>query len=184
VGFGVLDGGERTGFPDCRTISDFRKLHLAALQGFTFALVGMHQRSKRGQECVGSACPRAEKATLISERGLYLCRQRPTLPHTFACSTIGPAGLNFRVRDGNGWIPRGKITDKWRRFAGVSLLPESRAFFGKGISIRPLGVACERRTFKDPEDNASQLNRLVQAHSSRLFRRRPVNSLASQPSRF
>ena len=33
--------------------------------------------------------------------------------HTLgACSTIGPAGLNFRVRDGNGWIPRGKITDK------------------------------------------------------------------------
>jgi plasmid stabilization system protein ParE len=56
--------------------------------------------------------PKAEKATLISERGLYLCRQRPTLPHTFACSTIGPAGLNFRVRDGNGWSPRGKITDK------------------------------------------------------------------------
>ena len=44
--------------------------------------------------------------------GPHLCRQRPTLPHTFACSTIGPAGLNFRVRDGNGWIPRGKITDK------------------------------------------------------------------------
>ena len=34
------------------------------------------------------------------------------LSHTLgACSTIGPAGLNFRVRDGNGWIPRGKITD-------------------------------------------------------------------------
>ncbi len=31
-----------------------------------------------------------------------LCRQLPTLPHTFACSTIGPAGLNLR------------------RFAGVS----------------------------------------------------------------
>src|SRR5258708_32661693 len=55
--------------------------------------------------------PKTEKATLISERGLYLCRQLPTLPHTFACSTIGPAGLNFRVRDGNGWNPRGKITD-------------------------------------------------------------------------
>src|ERR1700677_4267999 len=53
-----------------------------------------------------------EKANLISQTGLYLCRQRPTLPHTFACSTIGPAGLNFRVRDGNGWSPRGKITDK------------------------------------------------------------------------
>jgi hypothetical protein len=35
--------------------------------------------------------------------GLYLCRQRPTLPLTFACSTIGPAGLNLR------------------RFAGVSV---------------------------------------------------------------
>ena len=39
-------------------------------------------------------------------------RRRPTLPHTFAYSTIGPAGLNFRVRDGNGWNPRGKITAK------------------------------------------------------------------------
>ncbi len=41
--------------------------------------------------------------------------------HTLgACSTIGPAGLNFRVRDGNGWIPRGKITDNLRRLAGVN----------------------------------------------------------------
>src|SRR6185437_1813975 len=42
------------------------------------------------------------------------------LPYTFAHSTIGPAGLNFRVRDGNGWNPRGKITAKLRRFEGVS----------------------------------------------------------------
>src|SRR5580692_4416915 len=62
----------------------------------------------------------AEKATFISERGLYLCRQLPTLPHTFACSTIGPAGLNFRVRDGNGWIPRGKITDKSEQLFAIS----------------------------------------------------------------
>ena len=58
-----------------------------------------------------------EKAVEISLNGLYLCRRRPTLPHTFACSTIGPAGLNFRVRDGNGCFPRGKITgfvDVWR----------------------------------------------------------------------
>ena len=40
----------------------------------------------------------------------YLIRRRPTLPRTYARSTIGPAGLNFRVRDGNGWIPRGMIT--------------------------------------------------------------------------
>src|SRR5437763_17172093 len=56
--------------------------------------------------------PEKGKGQSISQTGLYLCRQRPTLPHTFACSTIGPAGLNFRVRDGNGWIPRGEITDK------------------------------------------------------------------------
>src|SRR5579864_1728449 len=58
-----------------------------------------------------SPCPETRKATLISQRGLFnLMRRRPTLPHTFAYSTIGPAGLNFRVRDGNGWNPRGKIT--------------------------------------------------------------------------
>ena len=51
-----------------------------------------------------------ETATRISLDGRYLCRRRPTLPHTFACSTIGPAGLDFRVRDGNGYFPRGKIT--------------------------------------------------------------------------
>ena len=34
----------------------------------------------------------------------------PTLPHTCACSTIGAARLNYRVRDGNGWDPRAKIT--------------------------------------------------------------------------
>src|SRR5579863_9882086 len=32
--------------------------------------------------------------------GVYLCRQRPTLPHTFACSTIGPAELNLRRLEG------------------------------------------------------------------------------------
>ena len=41
--------------------------------------------------------------------------------HTLgACSTIGPAGLNFRVRDGNGWIPRGKITDKSEQLLAIS----------------------------------------------------------------
>src|SRR6266700_4640242 len=50
---------------------------------------------------------------------LNLSRQRPTLPHTYACSTIGPAGLNFRVRDGNGWNPRGMVTDNLRRLRGV-----------------------------------------------------------------
>ena len=50
---------------------------------------------------------------------LELCRRSPNLPHTFACSTIGPARLNFRVRDGNGWDPRSMVTGKLRRLGGV-----------------------------------------------------------------
>ena len=32
----------------------------------------------------------------------WFIRQRPTLPHSCPCSTIGAIQLNFRVRDGNG----------------------------------------------------------------------------------
>jgi hypothetical protein len=113
-----------------------------------------------------------ERARLISQSGSYLCRQRPTLPHTFACSTIGPAGLNFRVRDGNGWIPRGKITDKLRRIAGAN---ESRTGTkwepaAEVLRLRPLqprDLAAPSRCrvfsdelFKDHENDVSQLNRL------------------------
>src|SRR3989441_11482371 len=37
----------------------------------------------------------------------YYSRQRPTLPHRYQCSTIGPGGLNYRVRNGNGCGPSG-----------------------------------------------------------------------------
>src|SRR5258705_12580865 len=44
-------------------------------------------------------------------RGLWnLSRRRPTFPHSCPCSIIGPARLNFRVRDGNGCDPRGITT--------------------------------------------------------------------------
>ena len=39
-------------------------------------------------------------------------RRRPTLPQRSLCSTIGPGGLNFRVRDGIGWGPSGIATGK------------------------------------------------------------------------
>src|SRR5688572_23414533 len=39
-------------------------------------------------------------------------RQRPTLPHTCACSTIGGGRLNFRVRNGNGCDPAPMTTGK------------------------------------------------------------------------
>ncbi len=39
-------------------------------------------------------------------------RRRPTLPRGRPRSTIGPGGLNFRVRDGNGCFPSGMIAGK------------------------------------------------------------------------
>src|SRR5207247_2057055 len=45
-------------------------------------------------------------ASLLTE----LPRQRPTLPRSCPRSTIGPGGLNFRVRDGNGCGPSGIAT--------------------------------------------------------------------------
>ena len=37
-------------------------------------------------------------------------------PGACAPSIIGPGGLNFRVRDGNGWNPSGMITRCCSRF--------------------------------------------------------------------
>ena len=39
-------------------------------------------------------------------------RQRPTLPHSRPCSTIGAKELNFRVRDGNGCFLFAIATEK------------------------------------------------------------------------
>ena len=36
----------------------------------------------------------------------------PTLPHSCLCSTIGAEELNYRVRDGNGWVLLAKVTQK------------------------------------------------------------------------
>jgi hypothetical protein len=40
------------------------------------------------------------------------CRQRPTLPRPLGRSTIGAAGLNDRVRNGNGCDPCALVTGK------------------------------------------------------------------------
>ena len=102
--------------------------------------------------------PQKEKATNISVDSLYLCRQRPTLPHTFACSTIGPAGLNFRVRDGNGWNPRGKITDVLSSFQPSALSCQPCRAGARFAHIPPASRRC--KLVKDPENDLSQLNRL------------------------
>src|SRR5262249_12346080 len=44
--------------------------------------------------------------------GRFNSRQRPTLPRTYARSTIGGGRLNFRVRNGNGCDPAPMTTGK------------------------------------------------------------------------
>jgi hypothetical protein len=100
-----------------------------------------------------------EKATLLSQRGLYLCRQRPTLPRGFPRSTIGPAGLNFRVRDGNGCAPRGKITDKLGDAGtAVSQVLPKAVLPRSDRSPSPAAIKPLRKSLRI---HASQLNRLV-----------------------
>src|SRR5258705_11951785 len=58
---------------------------------------------------------------------LILSRRRPTFPHSYPCSIIGPARLNFRVRDGNGCDPGGMTTRNLRkRFALGDQISDNR----------------------------------------------------------
>jgi len=52
------------------------------------ALPKAHERSKDDRRGVHPK----EKANLISQTGLYLCRQRPTLPHTWRVQYHRPCG--------------------------------------------------------------------------------------------
>src|SRR4051812_450354 len=64
-----------------------------------------HKRAALGSDKAKSP------GNLFEGRGfLNLIGRLPTLPHTRACSTIGAEGLNYRVRDGNGWDPLARIT--------------------------------------------------------------------------
>ena len=51
-----------------------------------------------------------KKPADLAISGLCLTRQRPTFPQPHGGSNMGPGGLNFRVRDGNGWNPSGMAT--------------------------------------------------------------------------
>ena len=53
-------------------------------------------------------------------------RRRPTLPRSYPRSTIGPGGLNFRVRDGNGCDPSGMVAGKRLRTGARSQKPGVR----------------------------------------------------------
>ena len=56
--------------------------------------------------------PEKQRAPAFAGALLELIGRLPTLPHTRACSTIGAERLNYRVRDGNGWDPLARITQK------------------------------------------------------------------------
>ena len=46
-----------------------------------------------------------KKPHWIPPAGFFVTRQRPSFPLPHGSSIIGLGGLNFRVRDGNGWDP-------------------------------------------------------------------------------
>jgi hypothetical protein len=65
---------------------------------------------------------RKRKRPRTRVRGLWnLIRRRPTFPHSYPCSIIGPARLNFRVRDGNGCDPRGMTTGNLEKLAALAI---------------------------------------------------------------
>src|SRR5258708_492461 len=83
----------------------------------------LHLRRKRQEE------ERKQKKAPNWSSGpfLILSRRRPTFPHSYPCSIIGPARLNFRVRDGNGCDPRGMTTGNLgKRFALGDQISDNR----------------------------------------------------------
>lgn len=71
-------------------------------------LAGMHE--SRPTE---KGTPRAEFSLQRTQhRASRLARRRPTLPLTYASSTIGSGGLDFRVRDGIGYGPSDVATGR------------------------------------------------------------------------
>ncbi len=64
------------------------------------------------------SAPRAERGA-----GEKVCRRRATLPPGFPGSTITAEGLNFRVRNGNGWVPLAMVTGNGERCVRFWLVP-------------------------------------------------------------
>ena len=60
----------------------------------------------------GKADLKGKRPSVTLGRWQKQSRRQPTLPRSYPRSTIGPGGLNYRVRDGNGCGPSGMIAGK------------------------------------------------------------------------
>src|SRR5437868_10433074 len=95
-----------------------------------------------------------KKARCLVDIGpLYYCRQRPTLPHSFPCSTIDGIRLNFRVRNGNGCDPDPMTTGKLAclaeaRFASEGGQNIQRTSLERSSAILDNSIFCKRPFFQ------------------------------------
>ena len=63
------------------------------------------------------------------------------------CSTIAEAGLNFRVRNGNGCGPRSMDGGKTLSLFPVPLIKEQRVYFCKTVDPSSVSAKDERIAF-------------------------------------
>ena len=121
-------------------------------------------------------------------------RQRPTLPHTCACSTIGGGRLNFRVRNGNGCDPAPMTTGKLVVRGSIAWgVASSRAASRYGSS-RTISLSIVKATTEYPANGSSnykptnkksygQASRLIstsQLNTSLCFHTWPINLVVYQ----
>ena len=117
-------------------------------------------------------------------------RQRPTLPRTYARSTIGGSRLNFRVRNGNGCDPAPMATGKLGVWGPASAQYAS-AHRSSQIILWPCPKtrceypAIDRSLITHPQQaseygQASRLISIGQLHVSLRFHTRPINLVVYQ----
>ena len=121
-----------------------RNRSLSARAGSRRTTSRSHELSIEGEAPSRSPQRRRPRVvTCVRTRGLQKkIRQRPTLPRGFPRSTIGSGGLNFRVRDGNGWDPSDIATGNCVTVhtKGRVSIPARSAFFRAGTTL----VECAR----------------------------------------
>ena len=73
-------------------------------------------------------------------RALEKSRRRPTLPHSYPCSTIGAGGLNFCVRNGNRCDPSAIATEN-RKTMTIPYLQPKKNSGDYGQAARPISTS-------------------------------------------